>query len=127
MGSYTDRLARRLREGGIGRKDYGVVGNMERREKAARAVAGVSERLVSVAIVREGKVHSRGFKSHAELRSALGDAEPYQQIERPWDVEGFLTSTGRFVNRREAVHVANESGQCRGRVGELLSSDIDSW
>lgn len=125
MGSYTNRLARRLREGG--RKGTPTGRYRADGEKAARAVAGVTERLVSVAIVREGRVHSRGFKSHAELRAALGDAEPYQQIERPWDVEGFLTSTGRFVNRREAVHVANESGQCRGRVGELLSSDIDSW
>ena len=120
MGSYTDRLARRLRAGGNGLKAGRPARQIADAQKAP-------ERLVSVAIVREGRVHSRGFKSHAQLRAALGDAEPYRDMVRPRDVEGFLTSLGRFVNRREAVHVANESGQCRGRVGELLSSDIDSW
>lgn len=120
MGSYTDRLTARLREGGNGRKR----GRLARQVVNKQKVAGL-ERLVSVAIIRGGEVHSRGFKSHGELRAALGDDAPYEQRRRPADQDGFLTSTGRFVDRREAVQIANASGQCHGRVGELLSSDID--
>lgn len=122
MGSYTDRLAARLRAGGNGPKR----GRAARKVADAQKVAGI-ERITAVAIIRGGEVHSRGFKSHAQLRAALGDEQPYQDIARPNDQEGFLTSAGRFVNRREAVQVAQASGQCRGRIGELLSSDIDSW
>ena len=129
MGSYTDRLAARLRDGGNGRKSARPTRQHADAMKTARAVADTpdSERIVAVAIIRDSEVHSRGFKSHAQLRAALGDAQPYQDIARPNDTEGFLTSTGRFVNRREVVQVAQQSGQCRGRIGELLSSDIDSW
>lgn len=120
MGSYTDRLASRLRAGGNGLK----AGRPARQIADAQKVAGI-ERLVSVALIIGGEVHSRGFKSHGELRSALGIPDPYGDKHRPDETAGFLTSTGRFVNRREAVQVAQASGQCRGRVAELLSSDID--
>jgi hypothetical protein len=88
-----------------------------------------AERLVSVAIQRDGEVHSRGFKSHYALRAALGDKFPQQH--HPDDVEGFMTSEGRFVDRHDAKHIAVNSGQIppswqkSGR--RLLSSDIDRW
>lgn len=121
MGSYTDRLAARLREGGNGRKR----GRLARQVVNKQKVTGL-ERITACAIIRDNKIHSGGHLSHGAIRYHMfGDAEPYAHRPRPTDTEGFLTSTGRFVDRREAVQIANASGQCRGRVGELLSSDID--
>lgn len=107
MGSYTDRLFRRNRKQG------------------AKPVSESQERLVSVAIKREGEVHSRGFKGHSQLRAALGDDFPGMPL--PGDVDGFLTSTGRFVTREEGKQVAVAAGQCVPMARELLSSDIDRW
>ncbi|QDM32120.1 hypothetical protein FNL55_12810 [Tardiphaga sp. vice352] len=83
----------------------------------------MTERLVSVAVRRDGEIHSRGFKSHWDLRAALGDAEPWNKNRS--DEEGFLTSEGRFVGRWEAAAVAFEAGQSSGCGRELLSSDIN--
>lgn len=107
MGSYTDRLFRRNRKPGV------------------KPTATNAERLVSVAIKRDGEVHSRGFKGHAQLRAALGDDMPGMPL--PGDVDGFLTSTGRFVTRAEGKEVALAAGQCQPMARELLSSDIDRW
>jgi hypothetical protein len=42
------------------------------------------------------------------------------------DIEGFLTSTGRFVTRDEAQSIALAAGQIRQlQRRPLLSSDID--
>ncbi len=109
MGSYSNKLSRRLR-GGI-------------RPEVSKIAADV-ERLVAVAIERDGETHSRGFKSHADLRAALGDADPYTR--KRTDLEGFMTSKGRFVTRREAKDIALSSGQIAGEMRrDLLSSDID--
>lgn len=85
------------------------------------------ERLASVAIQRGDTVESRGFKSHWELRAALGDENPQSPL--PDDVSGFLTSTGRFVSRCEARDIGVASGQLSpswARVErDLLSSDIN--
>lgn len=107
MGSYTDGLFRR------------------NRKQAEKPNSKSTERLVSVAIKRDGEVHSRGFKGHAQLRAALGDDLPGSPM--PGDVDGFLTSTGRFVTRAEGKEVAVAAGQCRPMARELLSSDIDRW
>ena len=81
------------------------------------------EHLISAAILRNGSCEA-GHKSHAEIRSALGDEHPY--TSNPSDVEGFLTSNNRFVSRREAVRVGIAAGQlpesfCR----DVLSSDVN--
>ncbi len=84
-------------------------------------------RLVAAAIIRDGVVESRGFKSHYLIRAALGDKDPSQK--HPGDVEGFLTSEEKFVTREEALAIGIASGQLSIRyVGlqrDLLSSDID--
>lgn len=44
-----------------------------------------------------------------------------------YTTQGFTTSTGRFVNRREAMKIAEDAGQLLGEphvVGELFSEDI---
>jgi hypothetical protein len=107
MGKYSDGLATRLR------------GNRSARvERSPDA-----ERLKCAAIMRDGKVHD-GLHSHYELRRAMGDPSP--QTSNLNDIEGFLTTTGRFVNRNEAQDVALAAGQIRSPQGRpLLSSDID--
>lgn len=83
------------------------------------------ERLVACCLKRDGGMISRALKSHAEIRRFLGDANPY--VERPGDECGFFTSTGRYVNRREAAPVGVRSGQLPEGWGdrEVLSSDIE--
>lgn len=85
------------------------------------------ERLECCAIKRDGEVHSRGFKEHWKIRSSLRDEDPH--TKNPKDEEGFLTTMGRFVGRREAKQIAIACGQLPSiweKVGrEVLSSDID--
>jgi hypothetical protein len=104
MGNYSNNLADRLRG-----------------KRATKALD--VERLKCAAIMRDGKVHD-GLRSHYELRRALGDPSP--QTSNLNDIEGFLTTTGRFVSRNEAQDVALLAGQIRSHQGRpLLSSDID--
>ena len=80
------------------------------------------EHLVAAAIVRDGTIHSNGARAHYEIRHQLGDDNCSQS--NPDDVEGFLSSTGRFLTRREAMVIGERAGQCRPMVRDLLSSDI---
>jgi hypothetical protein len=84
------------------------------------------ERLTAAAIFRDGSILHRGFRSHYELRSALGDEHP--QYPMPGDIEGFITSSGRFVGRLEAKSVGIASGQLSEQWNRVqrpvLSSDI---
>lgn len=107
MGQYANRLGGRLRG---------------QREPKPEPKPGV-ERLQCAAIQRDGMVH-QGPRSHYELRQSLDD--PFPQTSNINDVEGFLTTAGRFVTRDEAQDVAVAAGQLRGHQGRpLLSSDID--
>lgn len=94
--------------------------------KRVRPPQTKKETLEAVALRRDGVVHSYGFRAHWKIRARLGDKEPNQ--ERDGDECGFLTSTGRFVSRSEAVVVAVQAGQLRKEwltVGRpLLSSDV---
>lgn len=88
-----------------------------------KPVGATGERLVAAALIRDGVTESRGFKEHWRIRAALGDADPYQKS--PADEYGFLTSTGRFVDRGEAMEVGYIAGQCQMMGRELLSSDVN--
>ncbi|MGX9443899.1 hypothetical protein ACWX0K_15155 [Nitrobacteraceae bacterium UC4446_H13] len=87
------------------------------------------ERLKEVAILRDGEILHRGCHSHFLLRQVLDPNDPDPRHGNPGDVDGFVTSTGRFVNRQEAKAVAIGCGQLHERWKEakrdLLSSDID--
>ena len=114
MGNYTDRLARRIKE----RRGPVSSRQSDRRNQTSSGV----ERLTSVAIIRNGKTHS-GFTSHQELRRSMGDQNSSEPL--PGDQNGFMTSTGRFVDREEAKMVGEESGQTMPQQRPLLSSDIN--
>lgn len=99
--------------------------------RARAAAKPAVERLKAAAILRDGTVHERGFKSHWELRAALNpDCTGYHHRGLPGDLDGFVTSSGRFVDREQAKAVALAAGQIGpmwARAGRsLLSSDI-SW
>lgn len=87
------------------------------------------ERLVSVAILRNDEVLDRGLKSHFQLRQSLNPNDTDPSIGEVGDIDGFMTSMGRFVDRDEARDVALASGQIhsswRTASRDLLSSDVD--
>lgn len=110
MNAYSNKLSRRLRH----------VDTAPR--KPDRSLNG--ERLVSVAIRRNGNTH-HGFLEHWRIRAVLNPENPEPTRHVPGDIEGFMTSTGRFVTRREAEPVAVAAGQLSGPLGrDLLSSDL---
>ncbi len=94
-------------------------------EKKEAAMVAASrkdaERLVAVAILRDEIMTSEFARGgHKILRERMNPTNA------PGDIEGFKTSTGRFVNRREAQDIALDAGQLdRPQTRELLSSDID--
>lgn len=96
-----------------------------RHKETFKRVSYTGERLASCAIIRDGTIH-HGQRSHAQIRGALGDQQPYAEFEpcRMNDQEGFMTSHGRFVTRQEAKSIGEAAGQCTPSVRELLSSDI---
>lgn len=81
------------------------------------------ERLTACAIIRNGVTESRGFKAHWEIRAALGDQDPTKP--KPDDVEGFMTSEGRFVGRGVAALIGYDAGQVKHPSAPLLSSEVD--
>jgi len=59
---------------------------------------------------------------HHHIINALNDPALVSRC-----IQGFVTSTGRFVDRKRAIDVARESGQLRSggpRVFELTSEDL---
>jgi hypothetical protein len=89
----------------------------------------MTERLAGVAIQRGAQVFSQSpmLGGHKSLRDVV------RRSGKEWltilDVEGFVTSTGRFVDRYEARSVGVASGQLHQRWSkaqrELLSSDVN--
>lgn len=110
MGKYADLLSKRLR---------GAV------PASVLPPAPAVESLAFAAIKRSDQVYT-GHRSHHEIRLARGDEDPRKPD--PLDIDGFLTSTGRFVSRYEARFVGVRAGQLgpqwlqSGR--KLLSSDV---
>lgn len=85
-------------------------------------LAETPERLVAVALIRDGETH-HGHREHWALRAALGDTDPHQK--KRTDEYGFWTSDERFVDRAEAMEVGSAAGQCSMMGRELLSCDVN--
>lgn len=78
------------------------------------------ERIIAAAIYH-GYIHTMPppARHHTILWAMRDDPGPYNQ--------GFLTSTGRYISRAEAVDVAYRSGQCKTpKVPNKLFSE-DLW
>lgn len=94
-------------------------------EAAAAAFNEERERIVAAAISYDGVTFSvpapgrHHDVAHAMVRMNLGTHAQREQ--------GFLTSTGRFVNRYKAWRIAESAGQMimqSGPVGTLFSEDV---
>lgn len=127
MGSYTDNLFKKNRHV----PDYvrKELATRKFRESRGDTTSNPSSnkksnvRLTGCWVRRDG-VLKEGFKSHAEVRHLFKDGnDPYTRV--PGDEEGFTTSDGQYVSRRQALRIGVESGQCRYQERELLSSDIN--
>lgn len=83
------------------------------------------ERIVSAAIHLGGLVLS--LPSPARHHSLMRPAVENLDLKPGFGIQGFLTSTGRFVNRKEAFFIANEANQITVKTGpadELYSEDL---
>lgn len=92
----------------------------------------MTERLTGVAIKRDGVLHERGasIREHWRLRTIVNPLGTLPADRRATgDVDGFMSSEGRFVTRWEARDIAIHSGQLHERwkssAREPLSSDIN--
>lgn len=79
--------------------------------------------ITHVAIKYDGKVYSlpNPYRHHDVIRLIGGIAGP--------DIQGFLTSSGEFLNRRQAYTYAQEHNQLKRRPGgyngnQLFSEDL---
>lgn len=93
-----------------------------RRLKGASQSSG-RERLVACAIMRRGRMFSYGHRDHRSIRRQLGDEDIYNPSAG--DIDGFVTSLDRFVDRHDAKYIGESAGQCRPMLRDLLSSDIN--
>jgi hypothetical protein len=75
-----------------------------------------NETIVAAAIERNGLVYSiqRPARHHNVMRQMAAAGIPIP-IE---GTQGFLTNTGRFVDRREARLIADKARQIKARIGD---------
>lgn len=85
-----------------------------------------SETILASAIFCNGVIHSipqPGRHHHIIDKMAVNGMRPDQMV-----TQGFLTSTGRYVDRFEGMKTAQKSGQLNGKSPtihhELFSEDI---
>ena len=88
----------------------------------------MSERIEKAALMKDGVVYSvdrPGRHNHviSLAHKKLGLSEDPMEPLRE-DVQGFLTNSGRFVDRKEAVEIAVKAGQIPGYKYELFSEDV---
>ena len=90
------------------------------------------ERITSAAVCYSGMIISMAsparhpdvvHKLHAVLEAQRADTSFVHLLE-----QGFVTSTGRYVGRKEAYMIAKEAGQLKDGVGDappdLYSEDV---
>jgi hypothetical protein len=84
---------------------------------------GTVEKIRSAAIRQRNGVITEG-SNHKEVRELILASTGYEAIN---GTEGFVTTSGRFVGRKEAVGIALASGQAEEIADETLglsSSDL---
>lgn len=96
-------------------------------DDAAERKRLTAERIVAAAVQIEGVTIS--LPRPARHGTILACTSYSLNMEPGRELQGFLTSTGRFVNRIQARHIADIAGQKPGRSGgrdnpELFSEDL---
>jgi hypothetical protein len=101
----------------------------------------VSEYILCAAIwVDDGKVYAHQAVPTGLVLSGHRHHNIFAQMRPMWgflvaerrangvkkETQGFLTSTGRFVNRLEARQIAKAAGQVTGERGHLPGGKLDS-
>ncbi|TGQ95372.1 hypothetical protein EN851_07565 [Mesorhizobium sp. M8A.F.Ca.ET.208.01.1.1] len=85
----------------------------------------MTERIVSVAISAFGIIASLPAPArHGDVLRKLWDFN--QTVVGP-DSQGFLTSAGRYVNRRDAAELALGAGQCDRLTSAPALYSEDLW
>lgn len=88
----------------------------------------VRERIEKAALVKDGVVYSvdrPGRHNHAiSLAHKTLKLSEDPMVPLREDVQGFVTNSGRFVDRFEAVDVAFKAGQITGLKYKLYSEDV---
>lgn len=82
------------------------------------------EKIIAVAINAFGVINSLPAPArHGDVLRKLADFNP---LVVRGDAQGFLTSTGRYVNRRDAARIALAAGQTAKLTAppELFSEDL---
>lgn len=83
------------------------------------------ERILSAAVLLYGVVMS--LPAPARHHDILAKIRPLYLSPIGGDMQGFLTTTGRFVSRREAVAIATAAGQIdepKFQPNALFSEDL---
>jgi len=78
------------------------------------------EKIKYAAIKFEDKIYT-GFH-HRNIMDEVWLDWPGQEVTQ--EMQGFVTNTGRFVNRTEAANIAFNAGQIRGGINSLDSYQI---
>lgn len=88
----------------------------------------MTERIEKAALMKDGRVfsverpgrHDQVIRfAHTTLGLSTDPMEPLRE-----DVQGFVTNSGRFVDRFEAVGIAVKAGQIAGHKYKLYSEDV---
>lgn len=84
----------------------------------------MSERIISVAISAFGLISS--LPAPARHHDVLRKLFDLKELALPGETQGFLTNTGRYVNRRDAAVIALGAGQTEKLISppELYSEDL---
>lgn len=78
-------------------------------------------RIEAAAIIHDGKVWT-GRRHHLIMRAIVEKLGP--EVAPINGEQGFVTDTGKFVDREEAARIAFEAGQMDRHVRRLFSEDI---
>ncbi|MFT4115421.1 hypothetical protein [Bradyrhizobium sp.] len=95
-------------------------------EKAALGATDGQETITSAAIRYDGHVFEGALHSDAYEAAASATGRDFGEVisaTKPQD-SGFLTSSGRFVDREEAARIANGARQTTHQVDELVGEHL---
>lgn len=87
-----------------------------------------TERVVAVAVLYGSVVYGpKTGGRHGDVYREMTDMGLWPSLRVEDETQGFLTDRGRFVDRQEALALAERAGQVRekhGPVGVLFSEDV---
>ncbi len=109
------------------RRDQGVLSDLRKLELEVAEEAAKPEAIKGAAI-RVGDrtfVGRSHFDAYEQASAELGEAAVDKALgARPRDFEGFVTTKGRFINRKEAVGVADKAKQLDKEVSRGAEKEM---